>query len=35
MELLMRAGDEGEVKDVIILDFTKAFDKVPQKSLPA
>jgi hypothetical protein len=30
-EQLSRAADEGDAVDVIFLDFTKAFDKVPNK----
>ncbi len=33
MKQLTRAADEGDAVDVIFLDFVKAFDKVPHKSL--
>ncbi len=33
LEVLTKAVDEGENLDVIFLDFSKAFDKVPHKKL--
>ena len=35
LEVLTKAVDEGENLDVIFLDFSKAFDKVPHKKLIA